>query len=189
MTAQRWSWMRRTPGASTPSRRSNATLKVSDAAGKLLTVIEILSPSNKVEPGLDRFRRNRSEVMAAGVHWVEIDLVRGGDWRGLMAPTRCPMSASSPYRALARTAGPDGSAYLYPIRLREPLPDVQVPLRAGVPPAVLPLQAMLTAAYDDGRYGTSVDYARPPDPPLPARRRRLGRRPARRPVALSLACR
>ena len=141
-------------------------LKVSDAAGMLLTVVEILSPSNKVEPGLERFRRNRSEMLAAGVHWVEVDLTRGGNWRALMSPGRCPPSATSPYRAVARTAGPEGSAYLYPIHFREPMPDVQVPIREGVPPAILPLQAMLTAAYDDGRYGDSIDYHRPPDPAL-----------------------
>ncbi len=129
-------------------------------------MIEILSPSNKLEPGLERFRRNRAEMLAAGVHWVELDLVRAGDWRALMLPDRCPRSAASPYRAVARTAGPDGSAYLLPIRLRERLPDVQVPIREGVRPAVLPVQDMLRAVYDDGRYGDSIDYARPLEPPL-----------------------
>ena len=153
------------PAADPPIERY---LRITDAAGHLLSVVELLSPSNKRGEGLDRFRRNRLELLAAGVHFVEVDLVRAGDWRALMWPARCPPRAASPWRAVVRTAGPGGNAYLFPIRLREALPDIPVPIRPGVPPATLPLAAMLAAAYDDGKYSESVDYTRPPDPPLDA---------------------
>ncbi len=143
-------------------------LRILDADGQLLTVVEILSPANKREPGLTEFRRKRSELLSAGVHFVEVDLVRAGNWRSLMAPSRCPRSAASMYRAVVRTAGRGGATYLFPIRLRDPLPDIPVPVRAGVATPMLPLQAILDAAYDESKYGETVNYGRPLDRPLDA---------------------
>src|SRR5262249_1749618 len=45
----------------------------------VVTVIEILSPTNKVpgSPGRESFERKRREVIYSPSHWVEIDLLRG----------------------------------------------------------------------------------------------------------------
>ena len=142
-------------------------VRVIDADGRLVSVVEFVSPSNKVGRGLRRFRRNRIELLASGVHFVEIDLVRGGHWRRLMSPQRCSRRANSLYRAAVRRAG-DRVGYLYPVPLRQPLPDVPVPLRPTDPVASLPLQQLLLTVYADSRYDESVDYARPLDPPLDA---------------------
>jgi len=142
-------------------------VSIVDDEGQLVTVIEFVSPANKRGPGITPFRRNRTDLLASGVHSVEIDLVRAGNWRALMSPEGCPGKAISTYRAIVRTAGDEGAGYLFPIRLPEPLPDVPVPLRPTDAPASLPLQVMLTAVYDDGRYGTRVRYDRPLRPPLP----------------------
>ena len=142
-------------------------VRIIDADGRLVSVVEFVSPSNKVGRGMRRFRRNRAELVASGVHFVEVDLVRDGDWRRLMSPHRAPPRAESTYRASVRLAG-ERAGYLYPISLRQPLPDVPVPLRPGDPLTTLSLQQLLTDTYDDGRYGQTVDYARPLDPPLDA---------------------
>ena len=47
---------------------------------KVVTVIEVLSPDNKVSrpQGLESFRLKRETIMKSGSHWVEIDLLRSG---------------------------------------------------------------------------------------------------------------
>lgn len=51
---------------------------------RVVTVIEVLSPSNK-EPGSDRddYLAKRRQVLAARTHFIEIDLLRGGEASGL----------------------------------------------------------------------------------------------------------
>lgn len=153
------------PAAAPPVERY---VSVVDAEGRLITVVEFVSPANKRRPGITRFRQNRLNLLAAGVHFVEVDLVRAGNWRRLMWPEGCPVEAESTYRTVVRTAGPAGRPYLYPIPLRGPLPDVPVPLRPTDEPAALPLQSMLAAVYDDGRHAKRIDYRRPPRPRLAA---------------------
>ena len=46
---------------------------------ELVTSIEIVSPTNKREPGLSAYRRKRSKLIRAGVHLLEIDLIRRGE--------------------------------------------------------------------------------------------------------------
>ena len=52
------------------------------SGGRLITVIEFLSPSNKLAgENRDAYRRKRTELDQAGVGVVEIDLIRSGSWR------------------------------------------------------------------------------------------------------------
>jgi len=143
-------------------------VRIIDQGGTLVTVVEFLSPANKCPPGLSAYRKKRGELLAAGVHVVEIDLVRAGDWRAVMRPEQCPPAALSTYRAIVRTSGVKPGGYLFPIGLREALPEVPLPLRPGEAPVRLPLQPLLDSAYEDGRYDRTIDYARPLDPPLAA---------------------
>jgi hypothetical protein len=130
----------------------------------LITVIEMISAANKLG-ALDRYLHKRDELLSGGVHVVEIDLVRRGNWRSLMRPHLCPLEAVSPYRTTLRLAG-GRVAYLYPIPLRQPLPDVTIPLRSGDAEVRLGLQGLLERAYEIGGFGRRIDYRQPPDPPL-----------------------
>jgi hypothetical protein len=144
-------------------------LRVFDESGRLLTVIEFISPTNKRRPGLTAFRRKREKLLKADVHVVEVDLVRAGNWRALMRPEGAPAEAISVYRTTVRTAGRPPRCFLFPITLRQPLPDIPIPLRRTDQPVDLPLQALFDAAYADGRYDQTIDYSRPLDPPLEAK--------------------
>jgi hypothetical protein len=135
-------------------------LRIIDEEGALISVIEFISPRNKRQPGLGEFRAKREELLSGGVHVVEVDLVRSGDWRSLMRPEVCPPEAVSTYRATVRTARPRPVAYLFPIALRDPLPEIPVPLRPTDEPAKLRLQDLIDAVYADGRYDQTIDYAR-----------------------------
>ena len=142
-------------------------IRILDEGGTLITTVEFLSPGNKRGVGLTDYREKRQQLLQAGVHVVEVDLVRSGDWRGLMRPAIAPPeAASAPYRAVVHAVGRRPTAYLFPIRLQDRLPDLPVPLRTGEKPVKLPLQAMLDSVYADGRYDATLDYRSPPDPPF-----------------------
>ncbi len=68
----------------------------------LVTVIEVLSPANKIRAaaGAASFMRKREETLASEVHWVEIDLLRAG----VPSVTRPPL-VSSDYRNLVTRGG------------------------------------------------------------------------------------
>ncbi|MGA2502370.1 MAG: DUF4058 family protein [Tepidisphaeraceae bacterium] len=48
------------------------------------------------------------------------------------------------------------------------LPDIAVPLRPQDPRVGLDLQRLVEETYANGRYGRTIDYSRPLDPPLAA---------------------
>jgi hypothetical protein len=133
---------------------------------RLITVIEVVSPTNKRGDGLRAFRAKRADVLRSGVSFVEIDLNRAGDWRALLRPHRCPAAAVSPYRVTFRVPADPDATYLHPIRLRDALPSIAVPLRQTDPRVQLDLQALIEHAYGSGRYERRIDYTKPCDPPL-----------------------
>lgn len=135
---------------------------------RLVTVIEFVSPTNKGGDGLQAFRAKRGELLASGVNFVEIDLVRDGDWRALLRPFLCPRKAVTPYRMTVRLPNEPEAVYLEPITLRQRLPDLIVPLRRDDPQVRLELQPLVERAYANGRYDRRLTYAGPPDPPLDA---------------------
>jgi hypothetical protein len=133
-------------------------IRILDQSGQLVTVIEFISPTNKRRDGLEPYLNKRRELLSAGVNFVEVDLVREGNWRALLKPHRCPPQAVSAYRATVRIP-PGSTAYLYPLPLRLPLIDIPVPLRTGDQPATLALQPLLDQVYVNGRYARTLDYS------------------------------
>ena len=137
---------------------------------RLVTTIEVLSPSNKKpgEEGRDLYLRKQRELLKSQVHLVEIDVLRGGEH-----------TTSVPHDRLVAKAGPfdyhvcvhqfdNVEDYLvYAIQLAEPLPAVSVPLLPGDGAVPVDLQAVFTRSYDTGPYTREIDYLRDrPVPPL-----------------------
>ena len=58
---------------------------------RLITVLEFISPANKTGKGLKLFVSKREELLSGGVNFVEIDLVREGDWEQLFLPHAVPL--------------------------------------------------------------------------------------------------
>jgi hypothetical protein len=141
---------------------------------EVITLIEILSPSNK-HPGWDaqQYRQKRNEVFGSGTSLVEVDLLRTGDrsWLGAEVVQRIADFDPSPeYVALVQRAWKRSSRLvfdLYPVPLNERLPVIGVPLREGDSESALDLQFAFQEAYDRGPYRRgAVDYSQPPLPPL-----------------------
>jgi Protein of unknown function (DUF4058) len=132
---------------------------------ELVTVMEILSPTNKV-PGAEgrkRFLAKRREITSSRVHWVEIDLLRAGvtlDVRRRLDP--------HDYFVYVSPAELRPKGRVWPLQLQNRLPAVGIPLRAPDHDTMLELQQGLDLMYDRGAYDLKLDYTQDPVPPLPA---------------------
>jgi hypothetical protein len=134
---------------------------------RVVTVIEVLSPSNKLPgPGKDLYLKKQEELKEGGVSLVEIDLLRTGA-HVIAAPLdRLPESQRSAYAACARRGWKPFEIEYYRIPLRERLPAIRIPLRRSDPDVALDLQALIDECYESGRYGDDIDYREDPEPPL-----------------------
>jgi hypothetical protein len=126
---------------------------------RLVTCLEILSPVNKREPGLTRYRHKRQRLYAAGVHVLELDLLRRGG-----RPIVHPRLPSTSY-LIALTRALVGTTALWPLSIRDTLPLVPVPLQPPDEDVVLVLPETLAAVYDEAAYDLSIDYQQLPPPP------------------------
>ncbi len=128
-----------------------------------VTVLEVLSPSNKVRGSAGRrsFLAKRRQVLASEVHWVEIDLLRAGE----LSLARLA-AASSDYRIVVSRGEDWRRGQFWPVNVRQALPFIGIPLRGKDPDVPLDLNAVLRAAYDHAAYDLSIDYRREPSSPL-----------------------
>lgn len=137
-------------------------LEIRDATTyEVITVIEILSPTNK-RPGEDRrqYGRKRRQVLDALTNLVEIDLLRDGE------PMPMGPIPRSHYRILVSRGWERPDAKLYPFNLNEPIPEIPIPLREGETEPTLSLGELLAQVYDQVRYDLRIDYTAEPEPPL-----------------------
>ena len=132
--------------------------------GEVVTVIELLSHTNK-QPGRDReaYQQKREELLAAHLHFVEIDLLRVGP----------PMpyterAAGSPYRLFIRRRERPGQARPYPFSMRQPIPTFPLPLLPDDAEPAVDLGALLNGVYDRAGYDLVIQYDQPPTLPLSA---------------------
>jgi hypothetical protein len=136
------------------------------SGNRVVTVIEFLSRSNKLDPvGRDAYRRIQRDDLDAGANLVEIDLIRAGAYVLRAPETVVPDGYRSPYRVCVSRGGLPARAELYRVSLRSPLPYIRIPLRESDEDARLDLQQLIEQVYADGAYD-DIDYTVDPDPPL-----------------------
>jgi hypothetical protein len=141
-----------------------ASLKVLHVESEaLVTMIEVLSPANKIRGSRGRasFMAKRRDILNSEVHWVEIDLLRAG------APsvTEPPLRPSD-YRILVSRADQRTRTRYWPVRVRQALPVIDIPLRGKDPDVALDLGAVFRTLYDRAAYDVTVDYRKEPRPRL-----------------------
>jgi hypothetical protein len=134
---------------------------------RVVTVIEVLSPSNKVPgPGRDLYVKKQEELRDGRVSLVEIDLLRAGR-RVLAAPFELiPEGHRTPYAACVRRGWKPLEVAYYRLPLRDRLPAIAIPLRQTDRDVALDLQALIDRCYEEARYDDDIDYREAPDPPL-----------------------
>jgi hypothetical protein len=141
----------------------HTSLEIRDRRNRrVVTAIEILSPTNKT-PGPDRddYLRKRSVLMIERIHFVEIDLRRGG-----VRPSP-PLLPPCDYYVLLSRFEDRPKLGMWPLRLPDRLPVIPIPLTAPDPDVLLDLQAVLDRTYDAADYGKYI-YGESPEPPLTA---------------------
>ena len=135
---------------------------------RLVTCIEWTSPTNKLDArAREMFQNKRDRTLADAANAAEIDLTLDRGREDLFDPVVIPESCRTAYAGLVWPVHEQDVAVMYPMPLRERLPKLPIPLRAGEPPVVLDLQALIDDQWAAGRYWTG-DYGRPPRPGLGA---------------------
>ena len=94
---------------------------------------------------------------------VEIDLLRSG--------THLPALSldddfHADYRLVVSRTQQRPLAALYSFGIRDPIPDIPIPLRIGETEPLLRLNAVLHQLYDEVRYDLAIDYNQPLDLPF-----------------------
>src|SRR5207302_3140622 len=118
-------------------------IRDASAGHRLVTVIEVLSPANKVPgEGQEKYLQKRQELREARVSLVEIDLVRTGKRPLPVSPESLPPSFRTTYHVWVRRGWQLIKAEIYRVPLRERLPVIRIPLRQTDTDVPLDLQAL-----------------------------------------------
>lgn len=146
-------------------RQRRIIIYVQDRPRLAVTGIDLLSPGNK-QPGAvaqERYLEKRSSALHGGLHWVEIDLLRGG----VRPRVPVPVPDSADYLSYVAQATPKGwNHLLYAWALHEALPVLPIPLLRE-DQVQLDLGRCFAVAYDRIAADDEVNYgAEPPLPPL-----------------------
>jgi len=128
----------------------------------VLTVVEILSPTNK-RPGRGRriYEDKRMEVLASRTHLVEVDLIRAGEPMPIMGN-----GSASDYRVLVSRGDCRPNATLYAFGVRQPIPPFTLPLKPDDQEPTVDLGRILHDLYDRASYDLRLDYTGDAYPPL-----------------------
>lgn len=142
-------------------------VEIREATGRLITVLELLSATNKLESAdRDHYLRKRRGFMSGGVNLVEIDLVRQGSPVFPIPVRNVLQQAGACYGVCVFRAACPGEYAVYPIRLRDRLPAIRIPLRPADADAPVDLQLLIDQCHERGRYHL-LNYRLTLDPPFP----------------------
>ncbi|MBI3464800.1 MAG: DUF4058 family protein [Planctomycetes bacterium] len=136
---------------------------------QLVATIEILSLSNKTpgQHGRGLYLRKQQEVLGSDIHLVEVDLLRAGV-HTTAVPLQDVQARCQPYHYHVCVHRFDRfeEYVVYPVELRERLPEIEIPLLPDDPAILVNLQAVFERVYDAAAYQRDLDYTSDPVPPL-----------------------
>ncbi len=129
---------------------------------RVVTVIELLSPTNKRKgtEGRDQYLERIHALLKTSASLVEIDLLRGGERPAVSNPP------PGDYFAMVSKPQPRPLAEVYAWSLADPLPRILIPLSIEDPDVPLDLQAAFNLVYDRAGYDYAINYQQPVAPPL-----------------------
>jgi hypothetical protein len=127
----------------------------------LVTILEMLSPTNKSGEGFKEYRAKRTHILCQNVHLVELDLLVGGQRPTLLEPL--PTGDYFVYLTRAETRA---SCEVYHWTVRQVLPAIPIPLKAPDADLQIDLEQVFQVAYERGRYSRSLFYGQTPSAPL-----------------------
>lgn len=133
-----------------------------DSDRSVVTVVELLSPTNKGS-GADDYLLKRRHLLVQRINLVEIDL--------LLAGLRPPLNEPWPpgdYHCLVARGSVRRKAEVHSWTVRQPIRPIPVPLEMPDPDIVVPLAEVFALTYERGRYAAKLKYRQPPRVPLSA---------------------
>jgi hypothetical protein len=129
--------------------------------GDVVTLIEVLSPANKIGDGRNKFIKKQADLLTTQANLVEIDLLSG--------PTATlahalPITKPQGWRYMITISRPHRRSHLefYALTLKDRLPRCRIPLRRADPDVVLDLPTVFTRCYEAGGYDLLLDYQQEP---------------------------
>ncbi len=135
---------------------------VEPSSGRIVTTIEVISPTNKDRSeGQDAYEQKREEYWDGGANVVEIDLLRAGT--PIVKVAKHKLEKLRPWDyviAVSRRIPGRQEVYAFPLERR--LPRVSIPLLREVPDVMLDLQAAFDRCWDEGPYPGMSRYDKPP---------------------------
>jgi hypothetical protein len=130
--------------------------------GRVVTVIEVLSPKNKrAGEGRSQYLKKRQQILSSQSHFIEIDLLRGGEAMPLSSPRD-----GKDYQVLVSRVEDRPLADRYGFGLREPIPVFLLPLDEGATEPPLNLKPLLNRVYHKAALELEIDYGQQPTPEL-----------------------
>jgi len=124
---------------------------------RLVTAIEVLSPTNKRGEGGEEYKKKRQQLLSSDAHYLEIDLLRIGERFPLAGPL-----PSVPYFVFLSRAEQRPRVEVWPIPLDQPLPTVPIPLLPGDADVSLDLQQAFQTIYELFEYDQAADHSGAP---------------------------
>jgi hypothetical protein len=145
------------------NKKGVLTIEIRDVAErKLVTVIELLSPMNKIGSGFKAYVNKREAILQTKTHLVEIDLLRIGQRIPLIGG-KLPLA---PYYTFLSRATNRPNTEVWPIQLQEYLPTIPIPLSSEDDDIPLSLQQAIEACFQLVGYQKLLDYTQPPPSPV-----------------------
>lgn len=134
---------------------------------RLVTVIELLSPSNKrTGEWRTAYLQKQLAYLEADVNLVEVDLLRQGE-HTVAVPAYALSSLPPFYGIISVWRGHLPRRFeVYPVVLPKRLPRIAVPLLPEDEDVGLDLPWVFNRCYETGRYALDIDYPQPPPVPL-----------------------
>ncbi len=129
----------------------------------LVTVIELLSPSNKTNHDARAiYERKRHRILNSDASFVEIDLLRDGKEMRVLGAT----GRRGDYRILISRYWERPRSKRYVFSMQHEIPDVPIPLARGDIELSLKLNDILHQLYERARYHLRINYNAPAYPSL-----------------------
>lgn len=131
---------------------------------ELVTVIEIVSPTNKLHGSIGQksYLAKRKQILNSRTHFIEIDLLRAGERHYLG-----PAAYESDYLISLSRTEERPAAEVWPTGMQASLPTIPIPLLLGDDDLVIDLQRVFTQVYDESGYDRRIRLSDPiPEPKL-----------------------
>ena len=140
------------------------SIHIVSGSGELITSIEILSPTDTMGTGRDRYIEKQKNLQMGGINLVEIDLIR--DHHHVLIGPPQNFDPEAPYRVSIWRSSITDRVETYSIQYRQRLPRIVIPLRKEDDDAVVDLQEVIDEVYRRGRYTYLINYRKRPRPSI-----------------------